>query len=131
MDDFRLLVCGGRTYAWHKEGKSAEEVERETQVLYTTLDAVWRAIGRPITLVEGEQRGADLVARRWAEERGHTVEGYPADWAKHGKAAGFIRNRQMLDEGKPQAVVAFPGGQGTKMMIELSRKAGLPLLEVK
>lgn len=45
---------------------------------------------------------------------------------KYGKAAGMIRNKQMLNSFKPDAVVAFATGcgPGTKGMIELSRKSG-------
>jgi predicted Rossmann-fold nucleotide-binding protein len=50
-------------------------------------------------------------------------EDYPADWTKHGKSAGFVRNKQMLEEGKPDVVIAFPGGTGTAMMIKLVEEA--------
>jgi hypothetical protein len=50
-----------------------------------------------------------------------------ADWDKHGRAAGPIRNQQMLDEGKPDLVVAFllPQGSGTLDMIRRTEKAGI------
>ena len=50
---------------------------------------------------------------------------YEAQWDKYGKAAGAIRNQQMLDEGKPELVVAFPGGRGTEDMVNRAKKAGL------
>jgi UDP-N-acetylmuramoylalanine-D-glutamate ligase len=58
------------------------------------------------------------------------VETYEADWDTHGKAAGPIRNKRMLDEGKPDLVVAFPGGRGTANMISQARKAGVEVIEV-
>ena len=48
----------------------------------------------------------------------------PADWTKHGKAAGPIRNQKMLDE-CPDLVVAFPGGKGTADMVRRAMKAGI------
>jgi hypothetical protein len=36
----------------------------------------------------------------------------------------------MLDEGKPDLVVAFPGGGGTKDMVRRAVKAGLSIHEV-
>lgn len=58
-------------------------------------------------------------------------ERYPADWEKHGKAAGPIRNQQMLTEGKPDIVVAFSdnlsNSKGTADMCRRAHKAGLPV----
>jgi hypothetical protein len=61
----------------------------------------------------------------------HFVRHFPADWDKYGKAAGPIRNKQMLDEGKPQAVIAFSydlaRSRGTANMVAQARDAGLPV----
>lgn len=130
-DKFRLLVCGGRDYGYRTDPKTGkkEKYQPEIDHIWHTLDLVWRSIGRPLVVIEGEQRGVDLLAREWAEEKGLEVKGFPADWDKYQKRAGFIRNAQMLEEGKPQAVVAFPGGVGTRMMVSLSRRAGIPVKE--
>jgi hypothetical protein len=48
-----------------------------------------------------------------------------ADWNTHGRAAGPIRNQRMLDEVKPELVVAFPGGRGTADMVRRAREAGV------
>jgi hypothetical protein len=42
----------------------------------------------------------------WAEATWPTVERYPADWQKHGKAAGPMRNQAMIDT-RPDMVGAF------------------------
>ena len=67
----------------------------------------------------GECRGADLLGKRYAEERGIPVESYPADWDKYGRAAGQIRNKQMADHA--DCLIAFWDGEskGTKGMIRL------------
>lgn len=75
---------------------------------------------RRITLViHGAARGADTLAANWAASRGVEAKAYPADWDRHGKAAGHIRNAAMLTE-EPDGVVAFPGGRGTS---DMRRKA--------
>ena len=61
--------------------------------------------------------GADTLAAEVAQELGIRARAYPADWRKHGRAAGPIRNQLMLDDGKPDILVAFPGGKGTADMI--------------
>lgn len=130
-DEFRILVCGGREYGYWinpNTGKK-EECQREIDHIWHTLDTIRSSIRRPLVIIEGEQRGVDLLARCWAEEKGLEVRSFPADWDKYQKRAGFIRNRQMLNEGKPHAVVAFPGGVGTRMMVGLARRAGVPVRE--
>lgn len=48
-----------------------------------------------------------------------------------GKAAGPIRNQRMLDDGKPDRVLAFPGGRGTANMVKLAKAAGVPVHEIR
>jgi len=52
-----------------------------------------------------------------------------ANWAELGRKAGPIRNQQMLDEGKPNLVVAFPGGRGTADIVRRARAAGIEVVE--
>jgi hypothetical protein len=68
------------------------------------------------------------MAGEFAKWKGIAVKEYPADWQKHGKAAGPIRNRQMLEDGKPDLVIAFSGGRGTANMISQARAAGVKVL---
>lgn len=103
----RVLVCGGRDFTDFKM------MERILDVL-------------PITsAIEGGARGADTGYKQYAERRGIPVSSFPAQWDKHGRSAGPIRNKQMLDEGRPELVIAFPGGKGTRNMIDQAIKAGI------
>lgn len=106
----RVLVCGGRDF------------ENYTRV-HQLLDGVHERHG--ITeLIHGGARGTDSLAKQWADANKVTSRAFPADWEKYGKAAGMIRNKQMLLEG-PRLVVAFPGGRGTANMIALAEKLGI------
>lgn len=112
----RVLVCGGRRYS---------DVGRVRQVLDTL------AAQAPVAVVlHGCAGGADSLAGQWARSRGVPEARFPADWDKHGKGAGPIRNQQMLDEGKPDVVVAFPGGTGTADMTRRARGAGVRVYEI-
>ncbi len=53
-----------------------------------------------------------------------------ANWDFFSRAAGPIRNRNMLVL-KPTAVLAFPGGTGTASMKKLARSAGIHVMEMK
>lgn len=108
----RVLVCGGRDYA---------NIER----VFYALDQYHKRHG-PISLViTGAARGADTLAGAWALARRVDLDPYPADWRTHGKRAGPLRNQQMIDEGKPTVVIAFPGGAGTADMVRRAKAAGI------
>lgn len=80
-----------------------------------------------LVIVHGGARGADRLAGAWAHDRGVTEEIHPADWAAHGRAAGPIRNAEMLASGV-DLVLAFrsPGeSRGTDHMVSIARKAGV------
>lgn len=49
---------------------------------------------------------------------------------KYGKSAGPIRNQTMLDDGKPDLVLAFPGGRGTADMVAKAEKHGIPVRRI-
>lgn len=113
----RVLVCGGRDY----RDKTSLYRELDNLDCHRSIDAV----------IHGGASGADTLAGIWAKEWGCQVSIYPADWQKHGRAAGPIRNQQMLDEGKPDLVVAFPGGNGTADMVHRARVAGVRVIQVE
>lgn len=81
------------------------------------------------TIIHGDAKGADRMAGAYARTWGIEEVKFPADWNKHGKAAGPIRNTQMLKEGKPDKVIAFlaKDSKGTKNMIEQATKANIPV----
>ena len=102
----KILVCGGRDFS-------------DQHLLKATLDEL-----NPTTVIHGAARGADTLAGEYASRNRIPCEVYPANWNRYGKRAGFLRNQQMLDEGHPDLVVAFPGGPGTRMMVKISKEQG-------
>lgn len=81
-------------------------------------------------IIHGGARGADEGANDWAGSEHVPARAFHADWRKHGNAAGPIRNQRMIDEGKPDIVIAFPGGRGTADMVRLAEAAGIPVIHV-
>jgi hypothetical protein len=80
-------------------------------------------------ICHGDARGADREAGYEARRLGLEVVVFPANWSRYGKAAGPIRNQQMLDEFKPDLVLAFPilTSVGTYDMIMKATRAGVPV----
>ncbi len=112
----RVLVCGGRTY-------------QDRARVYAVLDKLHGEAG--ITyLCEGGARGADQLAREWAYKEGLPQDTFEADWENQGSFAGPARNKRMLEEGKPDLVIAFPGGRGTADMVRKARRAGVEVVEI-
>lgn len=103
----RVIVCGGRDFDDYNLLKSYLDTHEIS------------------TIIHGNARGADSLADRYARENAIDRIVYPANWEGHGKSAGFIRNSMMLNHGKPDKVIAFPGGRGTEMMIDIAKKAGV------
>ena len=73
-------------------------------------------------IVSGGARGADSLAEKYAREKGIPVKVFKPDWNGLGKAAGFIRNKSIIDYA--DKVIAFWDGQshGTKHSIDLAMK---------
>ena len=80
-------------------------------------------------IIHGACRGADKLAGEAAQLLGFSIIEYPAEWGKYGRAAGPIRNRQMLEEGQPNLVLGFHDNisesKGTKNVLAISEKAGI------
>jgi len=121
---FKILVCGGRTYGITWVNGVQVPDAKEVNFLNSTLDAIHKET--PITnLINGAGNGADMLAIVWTAKNFILTTLFPADWERHGKSAGPIRNKQMLDEGKPDLVVAFAGGRGTANMVKQAMAAGV------
>lgn len=116
----RILVCGSRDYDNYPKIYNT----LKSYMTLSSLDSMYKVV-----VIEGECKGADLLAKKAALKLGYDVLAYPAEWDKYGKAAGPIRNAQMLTEGKPDLVLVFhpniSKSKGTLNMINLTKKAGI------
>lgn len=115
----RILICGDRNW--------------------TDVDRIKRALlrlgpRRNDTIIHGGARGADRIAGALGKVFGMRVKEFPAQWKLYGKAAGPIRNAQMLEEGNPDVVWAchdyLDRSVGTADMVRKARKAGVPVIYI-
>ena len=116
-----IAAGGGRDLAWPHQRIAAELLARSG--------------GRLVHLVlHGGARGADAAIGRAAHQLGWSSVVMPARWERHGRAAGPIRNRELLHLAIARAVahtspgclasvlvVAFPGGAGTASLVQQAR----------
>ena len=108
----RILICGDRNYQdWIKVQEYLDTISRTTIIIH------------------GGARGADSLAGNLATSLKMKVIKFPADWDKYGKAAGVLRNQQMLDEGHPDLVVYFhkdiENSKGTRDMLKRATDSGI------
>jgi len=116
-----IAAGGGRDLAWPQQRIAAELLARSG--------------GRLVhLLLHGGARGADSAIGRAAQQLGWSSLVMPAQWQLHGRAAGPIRNRELLQQAIARAVahsspgyqasvlvVAFPGGAGTASLVREAR----------
>jgi hypothetical protein len=111
----RVLICGSRHWTDYK-------------MILRVLGAMQ---DRVALVIEGGAQGADLLGRKAAEALDLPYSEFPAEWEKHGKAAGVIRNQEMIDKAQPTVVLAFHEdpklGKGTADMVERALKARIPV----
>lgn len=113
----KVLVCGGRDF------RSPAQVWGELSGLYEKYKFT--------ELMQGGARGVDTFAREWAAARHPDIKRFvcKAEWDKYGYLAGPVRNKRMLEWG-PDLVVAFPGGSGTRNMVQQAEAAGVKVIKV-
>lgn len=112
----KVLVCGGRDF------RDASFFDRAMCEMDNRI-----CIGE---IIHGGANGADTMAGCWGEKHNIPVTVFKADWSRHGRAAGPRRNEKMLYEGKPEYVIAFPGGRGTAHMVRIAKAAGVTVFEI-
>lgn len=112
----RVAVCGGRDFNQHV-------------YVYDALDDLVEREGPIAELITGGATGADYWAESWAWMNKVPCRIFAADWKRHGRKAGPLRNQQILDAAAPDLLVAFPGGRGTADMTSRAKRAGVRVVE--
>lgn len=123
-DHLRILVTGSRFWTdWATVRDALVEAARPWIKGNDTNN------GKHVTVVHGGARGADTIAGELAKVMGLNVEVHPADWDRYGKAAGHIRNTEMVNAGA-DVCLAFPLGEsrGTRHCMRTAEKAGIPVV---
>jgi hypothetical protein len=128
----RVLVCGSRTFTDRDKLFNTLYDFVEERGLKSEPDNYGNWLPHGLTIIHGGAKGADLFADEWAVVNWVPFEEYKADWDTHGRAAGHIRNQQMLDTGV-DVVIAFPEGEarGTRHMMKIARAKGVEVIEVE
>lgn len=95
-------------------------------LIWAKLDQVRARHPDMVLLHGGSERGAELIAARWAESRKVAQIAFRPDWTRHGKAAPFRRNDALL-EVLPIGVIVLPGTGIQDNLADKARKMGIPV----
>jgi len=99
--------------------------------VWTELDQLHRERGVDL-VVAGGQRGVDTFAETWARSHRIPCMVFPEPSpGPHGESSGPLRNGWMLKYGRPDLVLAFPGGVGTADMVRQAQAAEVEVLRAQ
>ena len=113
----KLLVSGSRTIT-------------DKHKVFQALDEMMSVMlkGEDVTIIEGGAKGVDTLARQYAIERKIPYEEHPADWDKNGRAAGYIRNVEMVKEADVALIIWDGKSKGTAHAMKICEKKGVKYL---
>lgn len=111
----RIVVTGGRDFT-------------DREMVVSAMSAL--GVGDGDVIVDGCASGADTLCAEVASKLGAKIEPHPADWKRYGKAAGPLRNNEMIDSGC-DFLLAFPGGRGTSECKAYARRRGVRVIEAE
>lgn len=81
-----------------------------------------RESGFPVAeVVSGTARGVDRLGEEWAVEHDVPVARFPADWDRHGRSAGYIRNEEMAEYADALVAIHVNESPGTGHMVDTGR----------
>jgi hypothetical protein len=94
--------------------------------IWDRLDKVRAKHADMVLLHGGSPKGAERIAACWADRRNVQQIVFKPDWARHGKAAPFKRNDQILDA-LPIGIIVFPGSGISANLADKAKKLGIPV----
>ena len=105
----RVIVAGSRDFA-------------DYNFLRDKLDFLLSRVNEDVTIISGCARGADSLGERYAKERGLTLLRMPADWQKHGKRAGYMRNVEMANAATHCVIFRVNHSKGSSLMQAIAKE---------
>lgn len=118
LTGFRVGVIGSRTV-------------KDKDLIFKTLDSAFEKFPHFTKIVSGGAKGADSLGEAWGIERGIECQLFHPDWLNHGKAAGFIRNKLIVQN--CDVIFAFQkdNSRGTQHSIDYAKEIGVPVKLLK
>ena len=114
----RILITGSRDWTDH------ETIGNAIALQYLASNC---PNPQAVTVVHGGAKGADYLAATLAKRQGFKVELHKARWDEFGKAAGYLRNKEMVEAGADVCLAFIRNeSKGATMCAKLAKDAGIP-----
>lgn len=120
MLSLRVLVTGSRSW------------DDEETIRKALVEVIGSRNPASVQVLHGDARGADRIAAQVATELGCRVRSYPADWDRHGRQAGYIRNVAMVQT-QPSMCLAFirDDSAGASHCAGMAESKGIPTVRYR
>lgn len=118
---FKLIIAGSRSFT-------------DYLVMQSMMPLVLESLGlsaQDLIIISGTARGADTLGEKYAADNALQINKYPANWSKHGRAAGPIRNEEMATHADGCLVFWDGNSRGSESMIALAIKAKIKTMVVE
>ena len=113
----KLIIAGTRTLS-------------PSLALIEELTSQFKEIPKITEVVSGkEPKGVDAAGERWAWCNKIPVKEFPADWDKHGRSAGPIRNKQMAKYADALLLIWDGESRGSASMKKYMKEQKKPVWE--
>lgn len=109
----KIAVTGGADFNDH-------------ELIWDRLDRVRSRHPDMLLIHGGSPKGAERIAACWADSRKIPQIVFKPDWTRHGKAAPFRRNDELI-ETMPIGLLAFPGNGIHENLVDKARRLGIPV----
>ena len=124
QEKFYCLIVGSRTFTDY------ELMKKKTDYLLSNIAK------NDIVIISGGARGADSLAKRYAEENNYKYYEFKADWDTYGKSAGYRRNVEMqkyISQFDRRGIIAFWDGKsvGTKQNYDIAKRYDNKIITIK
>jgi hypothetical protein len=101
------------------------------ELFKTKVNYLLKNLENEIIIVSGGAKGADSLARQYAQEKNYKLIEFIPDWDTHGKSAGFLRNKEIINQADMCIAFSINDSAGTASSIKLAEKKKIPLRIVK
>jgi len=142
-DPLRCIIAGSRSFCHMPEPKDRKYIknaeqyqidmlqyDEDYQLLCETMDQFELLHGPVDEVVSGVAEGADLAGERWAKENNKPIKQFKAQWWKHGKRAGVIRNEEMKLYANALVIFIRNNSKGSTHMYNIAKKKGMKIIRV-
>ncbi len=115
-----ITIAGSRSFTTEQDYRLMRDALRDFLELQGLRPGAWGSPGDVVALNSGGARGADRLGERWARENACNIRWYRPEWTKHGRKAGVLRTRKMLEDSSLAFIMWDGWSKGTAYTLKMA-----------